>query len=153
MPIAQKDFDNTITSCNNKWLTFVKQKEFWLNEQGTCQGYTHTPSSTEFLGFHVLHLLGKTKTKQNLCGPSFGRVRIELVQSAVDSLLQLISKSQKMVIIFVRIKNLSVSIEEYFIYLSLNRNVITQREDDKKKRTKDKTLQLYKVYDTTIEFH
>jgi hypothetical protein len=63
-----------------------------LDEQGACQGHTHPPSSTEFLGFLVLHLDGEPKTEQNLRGTGFGGTRVELVKPAIDAFLK--SKKQ-----------------------------------------------------------
>jgi hypothetical protein len=59
-----------------------------LDEQGACQGHTHPPSSTEFLGFLVLHLDGEPKTEQNLRGTGFGGTRVELVKPAIDAFLK-----------------------------------------------------------------
>jgi hypothetical protein len=50
-----------------------------LDEQGAGKGYAHSPSSTEFLSFLMLHLDGESKTEQNLRGTGFGGTRVELV--------------------------------------------------------------------------
>lgn len=51
---------------------FIEQQDGWIHKQSPCQSNPHSPASREVTCFLFLHLLVKTKTKQDLSSSLLG---------------------------------------------------------------------------------